>query len=132
MRKDLYNYFPSGDPLADLGPSNLQTSSISQIRTLMNTAIHADYSYVKGINNVKAGVQYGQTFLRESDTLGIVDNTYNSPCMGRQRESAAGLSQTSPIAHTADSLPNGNYVAGAGAVRSDPRRTATTTSAIRI
>ncbi len=81
VRKDLYNYFPSGDPLADLGPSNLQTASISQIRTLMNTALHADYSYVKGINNVTAGAQYGQTFLRESDTLGIVDNTYNSPCM---------------------------------------------------
>ena len=31
VRKDLYNYYPSGNPLADLGPSNLQTSSISQI-----------------------------------------------------------------------------------------------------
>ncbi|MGB9148305.1 MAG: TonB-dependent receptor, partial [Acidobacteriaceae bacterium] len=80
-RKDLYNYFPSGNPLADLGPSNLQTSSISQIRTLLNTAAHADYSYVKGINNLDIGVQYGQTFLRESDTLGIVDNMYNSPCV---------------------------------------------------
>jgi len=80
VRKDLYNYFPSSDPLADLGPSDLQTSSISQIRTLMNTAVHADYSYVHGVNNIDIGVQYGQTFLRESDTLGIVDNTYNSPC----------------------------------------------------
>ena len=73
VRKDLYNYFPSGNALADLGPSNLQTSSISQIRTLMNTAVHADYSYVKGISTLKIGAQYGQTFLRESDSLGIVE-----------------------------------------------------------
>ena len=79
VRKDQYNYFPSGNPLADLGPSNLQTSSISQIRTLMNAAVHSDLSYVRGIHNIKIGVQYGQTFLRESDLLGIVENTYNSP-----------------------------------------------------
>ena len=68
MRKDLYNYFPSHNPLADLGPSNLQTSSISQIRTLMNSAVHTDITYVKGRQNLKAGAQYGETFLRESDT----------------------------------------------------------------
>src|ERR1700677_3338412 len=79
-RKDLYNYFPSADPLADLGDPSLQTSSISQIRSLLNTAVHSDFSYVRGINNIKMGVQYGQTFLRESDSLGIVENTYNSPC----------------------------------------------------
>jgi hypothetical protein len=81
VRKDLYNYFPSGNPLADLGPANLQTSSISQIRTLMNAAVHSDLTYTRGIHNFKAGVQYGQTFLRENDTLGIVDNLYNSPCL---------------------------------------------------
>ncbi len=73
LRRDDYNYYPSGNPLADLGPSNLQTSSISQYRTLTNAAIHADYSYAKGIHNIKAGAQYEQTFLRENDSLGIVD-----------------------------------------------------------
>jgi hypothetical protein len=81
VRKDLYDYFPSANPLADLGPSNLQTSSISQYRTLTNAAVHADYSYDKGINNIKAGAQYGQTFVREHDGLGIVESTYNSPCV---------------------------------------------------
>jgi hypothetical protein len=80
VRKDLYNYFPSANPLADLGPSNLQTASISQIRSLMNAAVHTDFSYAKGIQNIKIGAQYGQTFLRESDSLGVVENTYNSPC----------------------------------------------------
>jgi hypothetical protein len=109
VRKDLYNYFPSGNPLADLGPSNLQTSSISQIRTLMNTAVHADYSYVKGINNIKIGAQYGQTFLRESDTLGIVDNTYNSPCMDASGNPLPGYSSPSDC-NTATVLPNPNYL----------------------
>ncbi len=81
LRRDNYNYYPSGNPLADLGPTNLQTSSIGQNRTLMNTAAHSDFSYVKGIHNIKVGAQYGQTFLRERDGLGIVDATYNSPCV---------------------------------------------------
>jgi hypothetical protein len=81
VRKDLYDYFPSANPLADLGPANLQTSSISQYRTLTNTGVHADYSYDKGINNIKIGAQYGQTFVREHDGLGIVESTYNSPCV---------------------------------------------------
>ncbi|MGC9223690.1 MAG: carboxypeptidase regulatory-like domain-containing protein [Terracidiphilus sp.] len=81
IRKDFYDYFPSSNPLADLGPANLQTSSIGQYRTLTDSAIHADYTFAKGIHDIKAGVQYGQTFLREHDQLGIVENTYNSPCV---------------------------------------------------
>jgi hypothetical protein len=82
IRKDAYHYYPSGDPLADLGPSNLQTSSIGQDRTLTNAGIHSDFSYVKGINNIKVGARYEQTFLRENDSLGIVDPTYtfSAPC----------------------------------------------------
>jgi hypothetical protein len=80
-RRDGYDYDPSANPLADLGPSNLQTSSIGQYRTLTNTGIHADYSYAKGVNNLKVGTQYEQTFLRENDSLGVVESTYNSPCV---------------------------------------------------
>jgi hypothetical protein len=81
IRRDDYNYFPSDNALADLGPSDLQTASISQYRTLTNSAIHSDFSYVKGHNNIKIGSQYGQTFLRENDSLGVVESTYNSPCI---------------------------------------------------
>ena len=80
-RRDGYNYYPSSDPLADLGPPNLQTSSISQFRTLNNVGSHIDYSWVHGHQNVLAGVQYEQTFLREHDSLGVVENTYDSPCV---------------------------------------------------
>jgi hypothetical protein len=82
IRKDQYFYYPSENPLADLGPVTLQTSSISQGRTLADAGTHADLSYDKGINNIKAGIEYDSTFLREHDYIGIVDNTYplSAPC----------------------------------------------------
>ena len=109
VRKDFYQYFPTGDPLADLGPPNLQTSSISQYRTLMNAAIHSDYSYTKGIHNFKAGVQYGQTFLRENDDLGVVWNLYNSPCMDLEGNPLPGYATPSGC-NGVTSIANANYL----------------------
>ena len=98
VRRDAYNYFPSGNPLADLGPPNLQTSSISQYRTLTNTGLHADISYSRGINTAKAGAVYEQTFLRENDSLGIVENSYNSPCTDLSGNAVNGYSDPSQCA----------------------------------
>jgi hypothetical protein len=114
IRKDLYHYYPSGNPLADLGPANLQTSSIFQDRTLTNAGVHSDYSYARGNHNIKAGAEYEQTFLRENDSLGLVDATYNS-------YSAAGLLE--PV-----SMPRRGSAAKPGfsscpcALRPHPRR----------
>ena len=82
-RKDFYHYYPSDNPLADRGPENLQTSSIAQGRTLFNVGLHSDISYDRGIHNLKAGVQFDHTFLRENDSLGIVDPVYafSAPCV---------------------------------------------------
>ena len=49
-------------------------------------------SYAKGIHNIKAGAQYEQTFLREHDTLGVVDPTYNSPCVDASGNPLPGYS----------------------------------------
>jgi len=81
VRRDNYNYYPSKDPFADLGPPSLQRQSVGQNRTLTNTGLRSDISYVKRINNIKAGATYEQTFLREDDTLGIVDPAFNAPCI---------------------------------------------------
>jgi hypothetical protein len=81
VRRDDYNYYPSNNPFADLGPPSLQRQSVGQNRTLTNAGLRSDISYVKGINQIKAGVTYEQTFLNENDTLGIVDPTYNAPCI---------------------------------------------------
>jgi hypothetical protein len=81
VRRDGYNYYPSSDPFADLGPPSLQRQSVSQNRTLTNAGLRTDLSYVKGIHQIKAGATYEQTFLNEDDTVGIVDPTYNAPCI---------------------------------------------------
>jgi hypothetical protein len=73
VRKDKYNYYPSNNPLADLGPINSET--ISQNRTLTNAGLRSDISYVKGIHNIKAGITFEHTFLTENDRLGIIDPT---------------------------------------------------------
>ncbi|HUA16909.1 MAG TPA: TonB-dependent receptor [Verrucomicrobiae bacterium] len=75
VRHDQFNYFPSGNPFADLGPTDLQRESVGQDRTLTNAGVHSDWSYVKGIHNLKIGAVYEQTFLNENDNLGIVDPT---------------------------------------------------------
>jgi hypothetical protein len=81
VRRDDYNYYPSNDPFADLGPPSLQRQSVGQNRTLTNAGLRSDISYVRGINQIKAGVTYEQTFLNENDTVGIVDPAYNAPCL---------------------------------------------------
>ena len=75
VRRDLYNYYPSSDPLNDLAP-DLQVETASQDRHLTNTGVRGDISYVKGINNIRFGVVYQQTFLTENDKFGIVDPTF--------------------------------------------------------
>lgn len=77
LRRDSYNYYPSKNALNDLGP--IQQESVAQNRSLTNTGVHADLSYVAGHQNLKVGGMYQQTFLRENDTLGIVEASLNAP-----------------------------------------------------
>ena len=100
VRRDDYNYYPSNDPFADLGPPSLQRQSVGQNRTLTNAGLRSDISYVKGINQIKAGVTYEQTFLNENDTLGIVDPTFNAPCM-----TAATVTSVNPYPFVAAPAP---------------------------
>jgi Carboxypeptidase regulatory-like domain len=89
VRRDAYNYYPSTDPFSDLGPPSLQRESVTQNRTLTNAGLRASISYVKGINNIKAGITYQQTLLTEKDSLGIVDPTLNAPCLTISTETPA-------------------------------------------
>ncbi len=105
VRRDGYNYYPSGNPLADLGP--IQNESIIQNRSLTNAGLRSDLSYVRGIHNIKVGAVYQQTFLRENDGIGLINSTYNSPCLDTSGNALPGF--TSPT-----------QCAGAGAVSNDP------------
>src|SRR5713226_4926936 len=78
VRRDQYNYYPSDNPFSDLGP--IQQETVTQNRTLANTGVRSDISYVKGIHNLKAGATYQQTFLDEDTRFGIVDPSLNAPC----------------------------------------------------
>ncbi len=81
VRRDNYNYYPSSNPFADLGPPSLQRQTVSQERTLTNVGVRSDVSYVHGINQIKAGATYEQTFLRENEPIGIIDPIFNAPCI---------------------------------------------------
>ena len=105
VRKDSYNYYPSGNPLADLGP--IQNESISQERSLLNAGAHADITVQKGNNSIKAGAVYEHTFLREHDNVGVVNPTFNSPCVDASGNPQPGFSDPTQCA-------------GAGFVSNDP------------
>jgi hypothetical protein len=74
-RQDQYNYYPSGDPLNDFSP-DFQGESFGQSRRLLNVGGRASVSYVKGVHNLKIGVEYQHWFLTEGDAIGIVDPSF--------------------------------------------------------
>ena len=96
IRKDAFNYYPSANPFADLGP--IQSQTISQYRTLTNAGLRTDYTVQKGINNIKAGAVYQQTFLREHDPISIINSTFNSPCVDGNGNPVSGFTDPSQCA----------------------------------
>ena len=96
VRRDAYNYYPSQNPFADLGP--IQQSTVAQNRTLANVGLRSDVSYVKGIHNLKVGATYQQTFLTENFSLGIVNPVLNSPCLDTFGNPVAGFNDPSQCA----------------------------------
>jgi hypothetical protein len=70
VRRDTYDYFPTANVFADL------PATVNQHRTLTNAGLRTDVSYVKGIHNVKAGITFQHTFLRENFNFGITDPTF--------------------------------------------------------
>src|SRR5882672_6322153 len=75
VRRDVFNYYPSANPLADI------SNSTSQNRILTNAGIHADVSYVKGAHNLKVGGTFQHTLLTENFSAGLTDPTINDPCL---------------------------------------------------
>ena len=98
VRRDGYNYYPSDDPFNDLGPANLQRETVAQQRSLLNGGATANVTYTKGIHNLKAGITYEQTLLNENDQLGIIDPTFNAPCLNGSAVPVNGFSDPSQCA----------------------------------
>ena len=115
VRRDVFNYYPSANPLADI------SDSTSQHRILTNAGIHADVSYVKGAHNVKLGGTFQHTLLTENFTTGLTDPTINDPCLapGSNPDGSDGpageTNVTSPLGCAAVSLiPNNGTDPNAG------------------
>jgi hypothetical protein len=108
VRRDLYNYYPSADPFSDLTP-NLQSESIGQRRTLTNVGFRASYSYVNSRHNLKVGLTHENTLLNEKDTFGLVDPTFNAPCLNADGSPNTDPTLTDPAGCDA-ALQNPNFV----------------------
>ena len=107
LRQDNVHYYPSADVFADT-PATLQQS-----RRLQNAGITADYSYVKGIHNFKAGAVFQHTFLDEGFGLGITSPTYNAPCQLADGTPVVAPGITNPNACATEGYqPNPNFLPG--------------------
>ena len=104
-RRDQFNYYPSTNPFADAS-ADLQTSTVGQYRSLLNAGARASVSYVKGINNIKAGVELDHWFLTESDKYGIVDPTENAVCLNDDGSPDTNPAITDPAQCTGALTPN--------------------------
>jgi hypothetical protein len=109
VRQDRYNYYPSGDPFADLIP-NLQLQTIGQARKLTNAGARAEVAYSKGIHNVKAGVFFEHTFLTEDDRFGIVDPAANAVCLNADGSSYTSPGLTDPADCATPLQPNPSFI----------------------
>ncbi|HET6143781.1 MAG TPA: TonB-dependent receptor [Candidatus Acidoferrales bacterium] len=119
VRRDVFNYYPSANPLSDI------SNTASQHRILLNAGIHTDVSYVKGANNVKIGATFQHTLLTENFSTGLTDPTINDPCLapGSNPDGSDGpageTSVTSPSGCAAVSLiPNNGTDPNAGPLAS--------------
>lgn len=74
-RQDRVGYFPSRDPFAD------QPATFGQNRRLTNVGLVTDFSYVRGMHDIKLGGSFAHTLLTENFQLGITDPTFNPVCL---------------------------------------------------
>lgn len=92
LRKDQYNYYPSANPFDDFSP-DLLSETVTQSRSLANAGVRSSVSYIHGIHNIKAGITYGQTFLTEGDSYGIVDPGVIPACRAYMEQRHARFSR---------------------------------------
>jgi carboxypeptidase family protein len=74
VRQDRVGFFPSADRFSD------QPATLSQGRRLTNAGVKVDVSYVKGIHNAKAGVNFYHTLVSENFQTGLTDPLFNAVC----------------------------------------------------
>jgi hypothetical protein len=110
IRQDQFGYFPSRNAFGD------QPAAVNQQRKLTNAGFRSDVSYVKGINNIKAGVTFQHTFLTEIFNFGITSPTTNPVCLNADGSPDTNPTPTDPVQCTGTLQPNPNFVAALGCI----------------
>lgn len=107
IRQDNIHYYPSHDVFAD------SPATLAQSRRLQNVGLTADYSYVKGIHNVKIGGVFDHTFLDEGFGFGITSPTFNAVCQEANGTPVVAPGITNPKdCAAAGYQPNPNFIPG--------------------
>lgn len=107
IRQDNIHYYPSRNVFADT------PATLSQSRRLQNVGIKADYSYVHGIHNIKAGALFDHTFLNEGFGFGITSPIYNAVCVNAKGAPVVAPGVKNPNACAAAGyLPNPGFLPG--------------------
>ncbi|HEY0796700.1 MAG TPA: TonB-dependent receptor [Acidisarcina sp.] len=90
LRQDNVHYYPSDDPFSDT------PATLAQDRQLRNLGLKVDYSFVKGIHNLKAGADINHTFLKEGFAVGLTSPTYNAVCVDANGNPVVAAGITDP------------------------------------
>ncbi len=107
LRQDNVHYYPSADLFHDT------PATLSQDRTLRNLGIKIDYSYSKGMHNIKTGFDVNHTFLHEGFAVGITSPTYNAVCVDLSGNPVVAPGTTDPAQCTSQGYaPNPGFQAG--------------------
>jgi len=107
IRKDQFIYYASQDPFADTPFTS------SQNRQLLNYGIRSDVSIVSGRHNIKVGIDFKQTRLREKFGFGVTDPTFNALCNNANGDPQNPSSVNDPAQCAGLSLiPNDNFQPG--------------------
>jgi hypothetical protein len=107
IRKDQFNYYPSGDLFADTPATQ------SQNRQLLNWGVKSDLAILSGRHNLKLGLDLKQTRLLENFGFGITDPTFNPICVDAGGNAAGPPTLLNPDnCAKAGLIPNDNLSVG--------------------
>ncbi|MBA3912610.1 MAG: TonB-dependent receptor [Acidobacteriales bacterium] len=107
VRQDRVGYFPSGDFFSD------QPATLYENRRLTNAGIKTDLSYVRGIHNIKGGLNFYHTFLSEHFDLGVTDPGYNAVCLLPDGSPDTSATPTNPnLCGNSGAQPNPGFLPG--------------------
>ncbi len=107
IRQDNIHYYPSHDVFADT------PATLAQSRRLQNVGLTTDYSYVKGIHNIKIGGVFEHTFLNEGFGFGITSPTYNAVCQDADGTPVIAPGITNPADCPSEGYQsNPNFISG--------------------